>query len=199
MTADTVEEVRYTDGDAFDVVVRVHDVNPAQASHPTGLEYTANDFPSVRISGEVRNTYHLHTTARMVHGTRDRSRYEDLRFYDTDLSHPCYAGWETSQNIDCFAVGCMIGEMIDKGTSVFCRVPEGPSYLREKLAVLYHRLSPVNQTIGEKIERCFPGMVDTSNYRYILTRPDMSESVENFIGSTISINVSTSLPPSSSY
>lgn len=81
--------------------------------------------------------------------------------------------------------------MLENGQPLFCHVKEGPQYLSEKLATMYHVLKPIKEEIGIRIEEDFPGSFTEEDYTEVTWRGDIwSDSTLTFLESNVSLEVS---------
>lgn len=96
--------------------------------------------------------------------------------------------WDITTGVDSFSVGCLISELL-LGVPLFCPCPEGPSYLRERLAVLCHTLGPFEQETGRQIEREHPGTFCEGDFTEPGWPDDMSDSTLWFIQNTETLEV----------
>lgn len=100
------------------------------------------------------------------------------------------AGWEITETVDCFAIGCLIVEMLEDGQPLFCKITDGPHYFLQRLAILYHSLGPIKEYIGSRIEEKFPGTFTEEDYSEVTWRGDhWSDDTLTFLESNVSLQV----------
>lgn len=104
-----------------------------------------------------------------------------------------YPGRGGGPLVDSFAIGCLIGEMLNKGKALFCDILDGPTHFRERLAILYRILGPIDEEVGMRIESDFPGTFEDEDYREVALpfTLNLSENTRDFLETACSLNVTS--------
>lgn len=94
--------------------------------------------------------------------------------------------------MDCFSVGMVIADLLRR-FPIFCSCPEGPSYLRERLAVLCHLTGPINSATGMQIEREHPGTFVDGDFTLPALTDGLSTCTFRFLQTAVPLDVSDCL------
>lgn len=101
-----------------------------------------------------------------------------------------FLGWRTTSAIDCFAIGCVIAEMVNK-KPLFCPCPENSTYFHNRLKILVYVLGSITEQLGRNIEDDFPGTFRAPDYRILLPQNAITSTTQQFIDyDALPLNVS---------
>ncbi|PPQ72616.1 hypothetical protein CVT26_004090 [Gymnopilus dilepis] len=148
----------------------------------TEYEYTRPNFfqsraglPNLFVMQELMINSRSYFNVRKLNWRQDA-----MRGSDQYRSPEIVFGWKYKYRSDCFAIGCIIWEMLT-GIPLFIACEEGPRYQLDKAYLFEDVLGPYPESFTEKLKRQHSHYFPSPHSNHLIPSGYVSETVQNYL------------------